>query len=177
MVSGTVPPGLFLFSFFFGSSCFDPLLAREEGRVGLFILGSPPQQRFVDTGPATQLCTTACLSWDRPPSVAPAAQPKTETTTGGGQPKHPKGTTNNGDPKGRGRQPANATLEPNALELEPKWLLILRGNEGAGSTGDGIPPRGTCQRQALRADYFEAGQPQRALEGTCQLERTDDADL
>ena len=123
MVTGTVPPGLFfcfLFLFFL-LFFFDPLLAREEGRVGLFILGSPPQQRFVYTGPATQLCTTACLSWDRPPavqSVAPAAQPKTETTTKGGQPKHPKGTTNNGDPKGRGRQPAK--LEPKWLE--PKWL-------------------------------------------------------
>ena len=58
--------------------------------MGLFILGSPPQQRFVYTGPATQLCATACLSWGRPPavqSVAPAAQPKTETpTSGGGSP-------------------------------------------------------------------------------------------
>ena len=87
--------------------------------MGLFILGSPPQQRFVYTGPATQLCTTACLSWGRPPavhSVAPAAQPKTETTTsGGGSPNTQK--ANNEDPKGRGRQPAK--FEPT---LEPKWL-------------------------------------------------------
>ena len=40
--------------------------------MGLFMLGSPPQQRLVYTGPASQLCTT----------VAPAAQPKTARTRG-----------------------------------------------------------------------------------------------
>ena len=62
MVTGTVLRAFFLLlSFcFFVFVVFAPLLAREEGRVGLFILGSPPQQQFVYTGPATQLCTTAC---------------------------------------------------------------------------------------------------------------------
>ena len=85
---------------------------------GIFILGPIPAMRSVAPAAIAQRCTTACLSWDRPPavqSVAPAAQPKTETTARGGQPKHPKRTTNKGDPKGRGRQPANTNLEP-------KWL-------------------------------------------------------
>ena len=65
-----------------------------------FFLFRPP--------PAREEGRVVCLSW--------AHRPSSGLFILGGQPKHPKGTTNNGDPKGRGRQPANATLEP-------KWPL------------------------------------------------------
>ena len=91
MVTGTVPPGLFFFLFFFRHP------PGQGGRPGGFVY------------PGLTTPAAVCLYWARhpavhdglfilgpsPSSVAPAAQPKTETTTRGGQPKHPKRTTNN----------------------------------------------------------------------------------
>ena len=84
--------------------------------MGLFMLGSPPQQRLVYTGPASQLCTT----------VAPAAQPKTARTRGSPKKrrKHKTAQTR------KGRQATSQhKLEPKWLE--PKWLEPNGGNASA----------------------------------------------
>ena len=128
LVTGSVPPGSVFF--FFCYSCFDPLLAKEEGRVGLFKLGSPPQQRLVYTGPATQLCTT----------VAPAAQPKTRTR---------------GSHKKRGKHQTTQTFEPT---LSQKTFLSQNRPAALGS-GEWLSPLQDATRGVLGAPPGHQGVP------------------
>ena len=114
MVTGTVPPGLFFFptpSWPGRKAGWVCLSWAHHPSSGLFILGPPPSgaRRLVYPGTVPQQCNP----WRPPRSPKQKQQPGGDR---GGQPKHPKRTTNKGDPKGRGRQPANTNLEPKWLE-------------------------------------------------------------